>query len=178
MKRFGLIGRRLGHSYSERYFGEKFAALHLTDHSYRLFELPSLDGLRQWVRQEGLLGFNVTIPYKQEIITHLDALDPEAAAISAVNCVTVENGHRLVGHNTDAPAFRLSLSPSAPSPSLRPSNPDAQSPSPDFLFSIPGSQSTAQALILGTGGAARAVSHALAQMGVDHWMVSRGGGRT
>lgn len=145
MKKYGLIGRRLGHSWSQRWFEELFASLGLEDYSYRLYELPSVEGMKEWVLREGLSGFNVTVPYKMEIIPHLDALDAEAEAIGAVNCVSVERG-RLVGHNTDAPAFQQTIE-AFPSPS--------------------------QAFILGTGGGAKAVAHTLHRMDIPHTFISR-----
>lgn len=144
MHHYALIGRRLGHSYSQRWFEAKFKSLGLTDCFYRLHEMESLDDLRGWVEREGIEGFNVTVPFKQEIIPLLDGLDETAAAIGAVNCVTVRQG-RLVGHNTDAPAFRDTL------------------PSEGF----------SEAYILGTGGAASAVGYALGQVGVPFLFVSR-----
>ena len=144
MKKFGLIGRRLGHSYSQDYFTRKFAELGLKDYSYALFELPSVEGLKEWALREGLSGFNITVPYKQEVIPQLDAVDEVAAAVGAVNCVTVEQG-RLIGHNTDAPAFQQTLERE--------------------VFDC--------AFILGTGGAARAVAYALGRMGVEYKFVSR-----
>lgn len=146
MKRFALIGRRLGHSYSQQWFEGLFARLGLADHVYTLCEMPSLEGLREWVENEGISGFNVTVPYKQEILPCLDALDETADAIGAVNCVTVEDG-RLVGHNTDAGAFRRSLENTG--------------------------WPVRQAFILGTGGAARAVAFALRQMVIPYQFVSR-----
>lgn len=146
MKRFALIGRRLGHSYSQQWFEGLFARLGLADHVYTLCEMPSLEGLREWVESEGISGFNVTVPYKQEILPCLDALDETADAIGAVNCVTVEDG-RLVGHNTDAGAFRRSLENTG--------------------------WPVRQAFILGTGGAARAVAFALRQMEIPYQLVSR-----
>ena len=150
MKRFALIGRHLQHSYSQRWFEELFARLGLEDHSYELKEMPTLDGLREWVQTEHISGFNVTVPYKQEIIPHLDAMDETATAIGAVNCVTVEN-NRLIGHNTDAPAFRDTLS----------------------SFITHHSSLITQSYILGTGGAARAVAYALGQLGIPYTFVSR-----
>ena len=147
MKKFALIGKKLGHSYSQRWFEELFAREGLQDHSYELVEMPSLEGLRDWVQREGICGFNVTVPYKQEIIPFLDELDAPAAAIGAVNCVTVEEG-RLVGHNTDAPAFQLTIN----------------------NLQITGNK---EAFILGTGGAARAVAYALSELGIKHTFVSR-----
>lgn len=150
MKKFALIGKKLGHSYSQRWFEELFARLGLEDHSYRLVEMPTLEHLRDWVQTADINGFNVTAPYKQEVIPYLDELDDVAAAIGAVNCVTVDNG-RLTGHNTDAPAFGDTLS------SLRDDN----------------SAPFTRAFILGTGGAARGVAFALGQMGIPYTFVSR-----
>ncbi|MGX8713612.1 MAG: shikimate dehydrogenase family protein [bacterium] len=152
MKRYGLIGKQLGHSWSQQWFEDLFAKEGLTNHSYRLFELPTLEGLRQWVQKENLLGFNVTVPYKQAILPQLDTLDPEAEAIGAVNCVTVEQG-RLIGHNTDAPAFQQSL--------LRIKNEEFKT------------KNFSQAFILGTGGAAQAVAYALRQLDIPCRFVSR-----
>ena len=140
MRHYGLIGRRLGHSLSQ----ELFEAQGFKDASYGLYEMESLDRLRQWVEQEHINGFNVTIPYKQEILPLLDAVDDTAAEIGAVNCVSVEDG-RLIGHNTDAPAFKETL---------------AERPH-------------GAALILGTGGAAQAVAYALRQLGTEYKFVSR-----
>ena len=150
MKRFALIGRRLGHSYSQRWFEELFERLGLEDCSYNLVEMPSLKGLRDWVRRDDINGFNVTVPYKQEVIAYLDELDETASTIGAVNCVTVE-GERLVGHNTDAPAFLDTLKP--------------------FLQS--NNRTIGRSFILGTGGAARAVAHGLEQLGIPYTFVSR-----
>ena len=155
MRKLALIGRKLGHSYSQRWFEELFAREGLKDHSYQLAEMPSLVGLREWVRKEGIDGFNVTVPYKQEVIAYLDELDETAAAIGAVNCVTMEKSEfgiqnsefKLVGHNTDAPAFLQTIQNSE--------------------FRIQNS------FILGTGGAARAVAYALGQLGIPYTFVSR-----
>lgn len=140
MRKYGLIGRKLGHSLSQ----ELFEAQGFKNACYGLYEMESLDGLRQWVEDEHIYGFNVTIPYKQEIIPLLDAVDDTAAEIGAVNCVSVDEG-RLIGHNTDAPAFMSTL---------------------DGVLH-------GRALILGTGGAARAVAYALRQLGMEYVFVSR-----
>jgi len=148
MRHYALIGRTLSHSYSKGCFD----AQHFPDADYRLYETPSVEGIRQWVEREHIDGFNVTVPYKQTIIGQLDALSPEAESIGAVNCVAV-NGDRLVGHNTDAPAFQHTLL-KIKDEELRMKN-----------FS--------QAYILGTGGAARAVAYALGLLGIPHTFVSR-----
>ena len=102
MRHFALIGQSLKHSFSKEYFDvQGFPGA-----DYRLCEMPSVDGLRRWVDDEHIDGFNVTIPFKQAVIPHLDALSPEAAAIGAVNCVVVEAG-RLVGHNTGGAAHAV-----------------------------------------------------------------------
>ena len=149
MKKFALIGRKLEHSYSQRWFEELFAREGLHDHSYQLVEMPTLEGLRNRVQEEDISGFNVTVPYKQEIIAYLDEMDEAATSIGAVNCVTVEKG-RLIGHNTDAPAFLQTL---------------------EVFTSHPSSLTSA--FILGTGGAARAVAYALGKLGIDYTFVSR-----
>lgn len=167
MKRFALIGRKLGHSYSQRWFEELFARLELEDHSYRLVEMPSLEGFRHWVQEEHINGFNVTVPYKQEIIPYLDELDDSAAAIGAVNCVTVERG-RLTGHNTDAPAFLQTLEETlllSCNQTFKQSCPQAIKQSRNHAIT--------QSFILGTGGAAHAVAYALRQLGIPYTFVSR-----
>ncbi len=150
MRQYGLIGKRLGHSFSQRYFEEKFASAGRFDCRYNLYELPSLDGFREFADAvPDLMGLNVTIPYKQAVMPLLDELDPEAEAVGAVNTVRVwreEGKLRLAGYNTDVEGFRRSL---------------AGHPIPR------------RALVLGTGGAAAAVAYVLRQWGVEYKMVSR-----
>ena len=148
MKHYALIGNPLGHSWSQRLFEEAVPA---TVADYRLFELPSLDGLRQWVSDNDISGFNVTTPYKEAILPQLDTLSPEAADIGAVNCVKVTD-NRLVGYNTDASAFRQTLEEALTHSHIH---------------------KLTHSLILGTGGAARAVAYALQQLGIKHTFVSR-----
>lgn len=142
----GLIGTPLGHSASAAYFAQ-----HHPDCRYRAHEMASLEGLRQWVEEERLDGFNVTIPYKRAIIKHLDAVDDTARRIGAVNCVRVQRKEGrtiLTGYNTDYQAFAETLQPM-----LQPWH--------------------RRALVLGTGGAAQAVGFALQKLGIDHTFVSR-----
>jgi shikimate dehydrogenase len=141
LRRYGLIGRKLRHSLSQ----ELFEAQGFKDASYGLYEMSSLDGLRHWVEDEHICGFNVTIPYKQAILPLLDTVNDMAAEIGAVNCVSVKDG-RLTGHNTDAPAFMATMA---------------------------GEHCHSKALILGTGGAARAVAYALRQLGIEYVFASR-----
>lgn len=147
MKKYGLIGNPLGHSWSKRWFDAMFAQQGLTQCHFNLYELPNLDHFRQWVANEQLLGFSVTIPYKELVIPFLDELDEAAAAIGAVNSVAVHQG-RLIGHNTDAPAFGQTLAPL-----LKPWH--------------------QRALVLGTGGASRAVGYELQRLGIECQFVSR-----
>ena len=147
MKQYGLIGKTLSHSWSRRWFEKMFEREGITDCRYSLYELPSVTRLREWVATNGISGFNVTIPYKEAVIPQLDEIDSVAEAVGAVNCVAVADG-RLVGHNTDAPAFLETLQPL-----LQPYH--------------------RAALVLGSGGAAKAVAYALRQLGIEYLMVSR-----
>lgn len=150
MRHYALIGNPLGHSWSQRLFTESVPS-DVAD--YSLCEMASLDGLRRWVADNGINGFNVTAPYKEEILPLLDVINSEASIIGAVNCVKIDNG-RLIGYNTDAPAFRQTLEKHLPS--LR---------------------TPLSAFILGTGGAARAVAYALGQLGIGYTLVSRHPGK-
>lgn len=147
MYTLGLIGNKLGHSWSQQWFEAMFRREGICGASYSPFELPSLNDIRSWAAEKKLDGFNVTIPYKQDIIPFLDELDPTVSAIGAANCIEIRQ-QRLIGHNTDAPAFLQTLQPL-----LRPCH--------------------SQALVLGSGGASKAVSFALHQLGISHIVVSR-----
>lgn len=150
MKKYGLIGFPLGHSFSKRFFDSKFASEGLSDCCYQPYELPSLEGFREWVRREDLRGLNVTIPYKEAVIPLLDSMSDEARLIGAVNVVKVMPDGSMRGFNTDAPAFAETLRPL-----LKPWH--------------------TKALVFGTGGAAKAVAYALKQSGIEYCMVSRKG---
>src|SRR5689334_2686585 len=111
MKKYGLIGRPLGHSFSQDFFTKKFQSEQLTDHQYDLYELPDIGQFPALLRDHpDLRGLNVTIPYKQSIIPHLTRLDPLAAAVGAVNTIAITNGER-VGYNTDVFGFRSLVEP-------------------------------------------------------------------
>ena len=153
MKTYGLIGKSLAHSYSKLFFEEKFALEGITDCCYRLFELPTIAQLPDFIASEPTLcGFNVTIPYKKSIMDYLEELSPEAAEIDAVNVVRVDRtGKQVVlkGYNTDSEGFAKSLA-------------GVQVPSP--------------AMVIGAGGAAAAVMYALRRMRIPYVQVSRQGG--
>lgn len=153
MKRFGLIGKRLGHSFSAKYFAEKFECEGLLECDYSLYELPEIECVKEFMHTPNLVGFNVTIPYKQQIIPYLDALDAQAREVGAVNCVKIERDGRRVGYNTDVDGIRLSL---------------------DKLL---GEEKVSAALILGTGGASQAVQYVLRERGIDYKVVSREKGK-
>lgn len=148
---YGLIGYPLGHSFSKRYFTEKFAAADI-DAEYLNFEIKSIDRIRGIIEEyPELKGFNVTIPHKQNIIPLLDAVSKEAEEIGAVNCVRIEhinNSVFLSGYNTDAYGFKKSL-----------------------LKFIPDGMKNA--LILGNGGAAKAVKYVLITLKMNVLTVSR-----
>ena len=150
MREFGLIGKTLKHSFSQKYFEEKFKREQITDASYSLFELSDINQITGFIRQHPqLVGFNVTIPYKQQIIPYLDELSEEAAAVNAVNTVVIERvGGQILtkGHNTDIIGFRESLR-------------EVDLPK--------------QALVLGTGGAAAAVTYVLENLGCRCTAISR-----
>lgn len=151
MNHYGLIGRDISYSFSPTYFKEKFSALNTRD-SYQLFDIENLEFLPDLINQHKLSGFNVTIPYKETILPYLHKLSREADEIGAVNTVVVKN-KRLIGYNTDYIGFRDSLLP--------------------FL-----QKSHQNALILGTGGAAKAVKYALDHLGIASTHVSRHQGLT
>jgi shikimate dehydrogenase len=148
---YGLIGNPLGHSFSAKFFNEKFRKEGIEE-SYNLFPLPDILCVNEMLREnKELKGFNVTIPYKEQIIPLLDSISKEAAEIGAVNVVRVDNyeGKQwLSGFNTDVIGFRESIRPL-----LRPE--------------------MKKALVLGTGGASRSVVYALSNMGIRVTLVSR-----
>lgn len=146
MKHYGLIGRPLGHSASARYFTAKFER-ETIDAEYSLYELPDIGALEK-ILPADIEGFNVTIPYKREIMPLLDHISPEAQAVGAVNCVKCCNGERT-GYNTDVVGIRHSL---------------------DRLL---GNEEGVRALVLGTGGASQAVQYVLAERGIEYLIVSR-----
>ena len=148
----GLIGKSLSHSFSKSYLEEKFIKENKSDFVYSNFDLENLDNFHNIVLKNKLSGLNVTKPYKESIIPFLDELDMTAKEIGAVNCIKVswENDQPfLKGYNTDYYGFAQSIKP----------------------FLEPMHQ---KALILGTGGASKAVAFALKNVGVDFYYVTSG----
>lgn len=151
MRRYGLIGYPLGHSFSKRFFEEKFAREGIAEARYDLFPLPDIGHLPELIAENpDLCGLNVTIPHKQTVMRFLDELDETARAVGAVNTIRIRDG-RLTGFNTDVTGFEQSL---ANWPAFRRHKP-------------------AKAFILGTGGAAEAVAYVLRKMQIGYVFVSR-----
>src|SRR5437588_849185 len=117
MRRYGLIGYPLSHSFSKKYFEEKFVRENIHDCVYDLFPLESIEQFPSLINAHpDLRGLNVTIPYKEKVIQYLDELDCDAKAIGAVNCIKISDG-KLIGYNTDWLAFEKSLRAFLKSPS-------------------------------------------------------------
>ena len=145
LKKYGLIGEHLEHSFSKKYFSDKFENEKINAEYVNI----SLDGIHEFkkVLNQDFDGCNVTIPYKKQIIPYLDALSPEAEIVGAVNTIVFENG-KTIGHNTDVYGFKQLIKPYFKSHHER-------------------------AMILGTGGAAMAVAYVLENLGVDIIFISR-----
>ena len=150
-KVYGLIGFPLTHSFSKQFFNDKFAAEGI-DAEYVNFELPDIGDLMEvFAENPRLAGLNVTIPYKEQVMPYLDTLDPEAEETGAVNVIKIIRSGRdnlhLMGYNTDVEGFRDSIRP------------------------LVGNRR--KALILGTGGASKAVAQAFRTLGIEYQFVSR-----
>ena len=152
IKKLGLIGYPLTHSFSVKYFAEKFDKEGIEGYSYENFEIPRIEDFPDVIKNNPeVVGLNVTIPFKEQIIPYLDELDEEAKEIGAVNTIKVirtEDGVKLKGYNTDIYGFRETLKP---------------------LLKM----HHYKALILGTGGAAKAVEYVLKKIGLSILYVSR-----
>jgi len=146
MRRFGLIGKSLSHSFSKDYFEKKFLELGI-EATYENFELSKIDQINQLLKDGNLNGLNVTIPYKEAVIPYLDDIDPVAKEVGSVNTIAFMKG-KTIGYNTDVIGFENSLKP--------------------FL-----EHGMDRALILGTGGAAKAVAYVMKKIGLDVLFVSR-----
>jgi shikimate dehydrogenase len=144
---YGIIGRPLEHSFSPAYFNDKFRKQGI-DARYEKFELAAIDEFPALLQNNPQLGgLNVTIPYKESVLAYLDELDPVTTAVGAVNCIRISNG-KTKGYNTDIIGFRESLLPL-----LQPQH--------------------TKALVLGTGGASKAVLHVLDEAGINYTSISR-----
>lgn len=151
MRRFGLIGFPLGHSFSKKYFSEKFLRENIRDCSYDNFPLPDIRMLNDLIIENDLEGLNVTIPYKSSVIRFLDRIDNEAEEVGAVNVIRIEkHGGKsmLNGFNSDITGISDTLKPAI-------------------------NQGVTKAIVLGTGGSSKAVCHVLKKLKIKYSVVSR-----
>ncbi len=146
MKKYGLIGKSLSHSFSKKYFNSFFSENNI-DAVYDEFEIPEIENLTNVLNENNLSGLNVTIPYKEIIIPFLDEISSEAKEIGAVNTIKIAHG-KSIGYNTDAFGFHQSIKP--------------------FL-----TKHHDKAIIFGTGGASKAVTYVLKKIGIEAFLVSR-----
>ena len=178
MRRFGLVGHPLGHSFSKAYFTEKFAKERI-DACYENFDLEDISEIRLLLDQHpDLKGFNVTIPYKEAVIPYLDEIDKTAEEVGAVNTVKVLDNGKLKGFNTDVVGIEESLSSLRAKRSnlkaLRPKGENPHSSTVDcFVADAPRNDGGVNALILGTGGASKAVQYVLQKHNINFQLVSR-----
>lgn len=147
MKRYGLIGYPLTHSFSQRYFTDKFEREGIKDCTYSNFSIAGIGELSALLEDPELRGLNVTIPYKRAVLDHLHYKDGVVEEIGACNCIRIGGG-RLTGYNTDVVGFEQSLAPRLASHHRH-------------------------ALVLGTGGASRAVEYVLRRLGIGYRLVTR-----
>jgi len=148
--KFGLVGKDISYSFSAKYFTEKFNELGLTNYSYKNYDLPEIFEFPfiTYHKEDEYGGFNVTIPYKESVMRYLQEIDEDAEKIGAVNTIKVTTDNKLIGYNTDFYGFKKSIQPLIESHHKK-------------------------ALILGTGGASKAIVYALSQLGIQHKFVSR-----
>ncbi|AMA49149.1 MULTISPECIES: shikimate dehydrogenase family protein [Flavobacterium] len=150
MKKLGLLGKNISYSFSRNYFTNKFQNEFLTSiFSYDNYDIQKIDEFKEIIINEpNLIGLNVTIPYKEEIIPYLDELSEIAKNIEAVNTIKITSDKKLIGHNTDFYGFQKSLTPLLQNHHKK-------------------------ALILGTGGASKAIAYVLKSLEIDFLFVSR-----
>lgn len=149
MPLYGLIGYPLSHSFSKKYFNEKFEREGLTDYRYENFPITSIDKLQEvFAANPDLAGLNITIPYKEQVLPFLHEQSEAVKQVGACNCIKIVDG-RLYGFNTDVIGFEQTLDTK-----LQPHH--------------------KKALVLGSGGASKAVQFVLMKKGIDFLVVSRG----
>ncbi|CAH8294667.1 shikimate dehydrogenase [Mariniflexile fucanivorans] len=149
MNKLGLLGKNISYSFSRAYFKEKFENEGITDTEYGNFDIETIDLFPSIIKNtENLKGLNVTIPYKEVVLPFLDKINKKAKAIGAVNTIKITKKGKLVGYNTDCYGFKKTLKP--------------------YLKSHHKS-----ALILGTGGASKAIAYTFKELGIPYHYVSR-----
>ncbi|MFL2576842.1 MAG: shikimate dehydrogenase family protein [Flavobacteriales bacterium] len=147
-KNYGLIGTNLKHSFSKDYFERKFKSLNYKNHYYKNFEINNLNSLRELISKNNLSGLNVTIPFKEQILKYVDDLDDSAEKIGSINTLKV-NKNKITGFNTDADGFEKSFNPLI--------------------------ENRNGAIILGNGGASKAVQYVLTKNKIKFKVISRSG---
>lgn len=149
MNKLGLLGRNISYSFSKAYFKNKFEDENIKDTTYENFDIENIDLLPSIIKNtKELKGLNVTIPYKEVVIPYLNKVNKKAKAIGAVNTIKITKKGKLIGYNTDCYGFKKSLQPFVKSHHKK-------------------------ALILGTGGASKAIAFSLKKMGISYKYVSR-----
>ncbi|MBK5208753.1 MAG: shikimate dehydrogenase [Flavobacteriaceae bacterium] len=148
--KFGIIGKNISYSFSRKYFLEKFKKMGLNNYQYFNFDIPEIEEFPfiLYQRKDDFKGLNITIPYKEAIIKYLDEVESEAQKIGAVNTIKVTDDHKLIGYNTDVYGFQKSIEP---------------------LLKV----HHRKALILGTGGASKAIAYVLNKLKISYKFVSR-----
>ncbi len=148
--KFGLIGKNISYSFSRNYFSEKFQKLGLHQYKYFNFDIPEIEEFPfiLYHKHHEFKGLNVTIPYKESVMKYLDEIDNDAQKIGAVNTIKITNDNKLIGYNTDVYGFIKTIEPLLQSHHKK-------------------------ALVLGTGGASKAVAFALQKLDIDYKFVSR-----
>ncbi len=147
-KIFGLLGRNIQYSFSKKYFTDRFEKEQLPDHQYQNFDVDSIFGFKKVIETENLVGLNVTIPYKQEVIPFLDKLSNKAKKIGAVNTIRFTKSGKTKGYNTDWFGFKKAIEKN-----LKPYH--------------------KKALILGTGGSSKAIAYAFESLDIEYAFMSR-----
>ncbi|MEE2699785.1 MAG: shikimate dehydrogenase [Bacteroidota bacterium] len=146
MKTFGLIGKKLSHSFSQHYFQEKFFKENIKDCQYLNFELEELENLSELITKKNITGLNITIPFKESIVPFLDKITNEAKKIGAVNTIEIK-GEKIIGHNTDVLGFEKSF------------------------LQVVGERNNA--IILGNGGASKTIQYVLQRNNINYLVASR-----
>lgn len=149
MNKLGLLGKNISYSFSRSYFKKKFEHEHIKNTTYENFDIESITLFPSIIKNtKNLKGLNVTIPYKQDVMPFLDKINKKAAAIGAVNTIKITKTGKLIGYNTDCYGFKKSIQP--------------------YI-----KKRHKKALILGTGGASKAIAYTLEDMGISFAYVSR-----
>ena len=146
-RKYGLIGKNINYSFSKKYFNDKFLKENITNCSYENYDLQSIKDFKNIIKDDAIKGLNVTIPYKEEIIELVNKIDPIAKKIGAINTIKIHDKDIIEGYNTDYIGFVMSLK------------------------NIISNQK--KALVLGTGGASKAIIFGLNSIGVKSTIVSR-----